>query len=73
MPGGREINGADVLAALRGARGATPDPDALRAAVHPDDVFADYEELLEACPPVRVGISPGAHAALLAPLFGEFE
>lgn len=32
-----------------------------------------YEELARRCPPEALGISPGAHAAVLAPLFGEFE
>jgi hypothetical protein len=68
MPGGREITGADVLAALRVAGAPRRD-----APVRPDDVFGSYEDLLRACPPARVGLSPGAHAAALAPLFGEFE
>lgn len=59
-----------ALAAFAAGRG---DPGALRAAVAPDDAFADYEELLRACPPARAGLTPGEHAALFAPLFGEFE
>ncbi len=73
MPGGREISGADVRAAATSTGGAAADRDALRAAVGPDDLFASYDELLRACPPSRIGLSPGAHAALFAPLFGEFE
>lgn len=70
MPGGREITGADVLAAARREAGAR---EALHALVRPDDAFADYAQLVAACPPERLGISPGAHAALFTPLFGEFE
>ena len=73
MPGGRWIRGADVLAAARTAPAARHDDAALAAAVHPDDLFAGYESLRRACPPERLGLSPGAHAALFAPLFGEFE
>jgi hypothetical protein len=49
------------------------DPAALAAAVRPGDLFGGYEALREACPPERLGLTPGAHAALFAPLFGEFE
>lgn len=73
MPGGREISGHDVLAAVRGAAGAGADIAALRAAVPPDALFASYEDLADACPPERLGLTPGAHAALFTPLFGEFE
>lgn len=38
-----------------------------------DGSFADYEELARAVPPGELGISPGLHAAVLGPLFGEFE
>lgn len=73
MPGGREISGRDVLAAVRGAGGRDADLAALREAVAPDAVFASYEDLARACPPERIGLSSGAHAALFGPLFGEFE
>lgn len=73
MPGGRWITGEDVLAAARTALGVRPDPAALAAAVRPGDLFGGYEALREACPPERLGLTPGAHAALFAPLFGEFE
>lgn len=73
MPGGRFITGADVLAAARTAPGARADLAALGAAVRPDDLFAGYEGLRAACPPEALGLTPGAHAALFAPLFGEFE
>jgi hypothetical protein len=73
MPGGREISGADVLAAVRSSPGARVDEEALRALVGPDDVFASYDALARACPPERVGLTSGAHAALFVALFGEFE
>lgn len=38
-----------------------------------DEVVGDYAGLLARCPPPEIGISPGAHAAVLGPLFGEFE
>lgn len=73
MPGGRTISGADVLAAARLPAAAGIDAAALAACVRPGDEFGSYEELLAACPPERVGIAPGAHAAAFSPLFGEFE
>lgn len=73
MPGGREISGRDVLAAVRGPAGEGADLAALRAAVAPDALYRSYEELAAACPPARIGLSPGAHAAAFTPLFGEFE
>ena len=47
--------------------------DGAPAAIGPDDSFDDYEDLVRACPPARAGLTPGEHAALFAPLFGEFE
>lgn len=74
MPGGREILGSDVIAAMAdGPAAAGGDLGALRRAVAPDDAFGSYEELARACPPARIGLSSGAHAALFGPLFGEFE
>jgi hypothetical protein len=73
MPGGRPINGRDVHAALAAFAPGRGDPDAARAAVAPDDAFEDYEALARALPPARAGLTPGEHAALFAPLFGEFE
>jgi hypothetical protein len=73
MPGGRQISGRDVHAALRAFGGGAGDQGALTAAVAPDDVFASYEDLLRACPPEVVGLSSGGHAAVFSPLFGEFE
>jgi hypothetical protein len=73
MPGGRPISGADVLAVARLAGTPAVDAAALAEAVAPSDEFGSYEDLVAACPPDRVGMAPGAHAALFAPLFGEFE
>ncbi|WP_217914595.1 hypothetical protein [Miltoncostaea marina] len=69
----RRITGDDVAAALRAPGGERADAAALRRRVAPDDAFGSYEELLRACPPEAIGLSSGAHAALFAVLFGEFE
>lgn len=73
MPGGRPIHGRDLQAALRafGPRGG--DAAALRAAVPDDAAVGSYEELARRAPPERLGLTSGAHAAVFAPLFGEFE
>lgn len=73
MPGGRPISGRDIHAALRYAGAPREAEEALRRAVRPDDLFGSYEELRAACPPESIGLSSGAHAAALGPLFGEFE
>lgn len=74
MPGGRPILGRDLHAALRTFRpGDAEAAAALRAAVPGDAAVGSYEELVRACPPERLGLSSGAHAALFGPLFGEFE
>lgn len=73
MPGGREITGRDVHAALREFGGGAGDAVALRAAVSPWSTFADYEALARACPPESIGLTSGAYAAIFSPLFGEFE
>lgn len=67
------ITGRDIHAALAAFGADRGDLDALRGAVAPDDAFADYEDLLRACPPDRAGLTAGAYAALFGPLFGEFE
>ena len=38
-----------------------------------DAAFGDYDELARALPAQELGISDGLHAAVLGPLFGEFE
>ena len=61
-----------MRAALERFAGA--EPAALLAGIlADDDAVGSYEELLARCPPSAIGLSPGAHAALLGPLFGEFE
>lgn len=69
MPG---VHGDDVQAALAlsGAEGAAARVPGL---LGDHRVVTDYEDLLRRCPPEALGISPGAHAAVLGPLFGEFE
>jgi hypothetical protein len=74
MPGGRPIHGRDLQAALRTSRPEAADAAAaLRAAVPDDAAVGSYEELVRACPPERLGLTSGAHAALFGPVFGEFE
>ncbi len=73
MPGGREISGGDIHAALRNLGPGRGDLAALCAAIGPEETVATYEDLLMVCPPARIGLTAGAHAALFAPLFGEFE
>lgn len=74
MPGGRPISGRDLQAALRAfGPGGAEAAAALRAAVPDDAAVGSYEELVRAAPPQRLGLSSGTHAALFAPLFGEFE
>lgn len=66
------VHGCDVRAALARFGGG----DAARrvaACLADDDTVETYEELVERCPPERIGLTPGAHAAILTPLFGEFE
>lgn len=45
----------------------------LGALLRDDEAVDSYEDLTRRCPPEALGISAGAHAAALAPLFGEFE
>jgi hypothetical protein len=73
MPGGRVITGRDLQAVLREFGPPGADARALRAAVPDEDVVAGYEELARRCPPERMGLTSGAHAALFGPIFGEFE
>ena len=73
MSGDRPIVGADVHAALRSLGPGAYEADLAEAWIADDDVFNSVEELETACPPERIGLSPGAFAALLGPLFGEFE
>lgn len=67
-----DVMGCDVRAALaRVGDGAAAGRLAPLLADH--DTVGSYEDLLRRCPPEALGISPGAHAAALGPLFGEFE
>lgn len=73
MPGGRTITGRDLQAALRAFGPPGADAGALREAIPDDEAVAGYDELARRCPPGRMGLTSGAHAAVFGPLFGEFE
>lgn len=73
MPGGRDILGSDVRAALRNAGGGEDHLGALRARVPDDLVLTSLDDLARRCPPAELEMTPGRYAALFAPLFGEFE
>jgi hypothetical protein len=73
MSGDRPILGADVHAILRSLGPGAYEADLAEAWIDDDDLFTSVEALEAACPPERIGLSPGAFAALLGPLFGEFE
>ncbi|MCU0306230.1 MAG: hypothetical protein MUE51_00385 [Thermoleophilia bacterium] len=67
------VTGGDVRAALAAFGPPGADVAALDAAVPPEAEFASLDDLARACPPGRIGLRPGAFAALFGPLFGEFE
>lgn len=69
----RQIHGSDIHAVLRHLGPGAYESDLAEAWIDEDAVFTSIEEVSAACPPERIGLSPGAFAALLAPLFGEFE
>jgi hypothetical protein len=73
MPGHRSIRAADLHAQLRAFGPPGADPDLFEACVDEADTFVSLEHLEQACPPERIGLTPGAFAALFGPLFGEFE
>lgn len=73
MSGDRPILGADVHAALRTLGPGAYEAELAEAWIAADDVFLSIEEIEAHCPPERIGLSNGAFAALLGPLFGEFE
>ena len=73
MQWGRAISGRDVHAMARQLGADVVDPDVVEAWIAADAVFDDLAELQRARPPERIGLTPGAYAALFAPLFGEFE
>lgn len=72
MGSGRVIRGADALALLRRF---CPEADAgaFADAVADHAPFRTVDELLEACPPDRLGVSAARLLGLWAPLFAEFE
>ena len=69
----RPICGADVHAILRRLGPGAYEAELAEAWIDDDAGFTSLEELEAHCPPERLGLSPGAFAALLGPLFGEFE
>ena len=71
MNGG--ISGADIHAQLRHLGPGAYESELAEAWIDPDATFTCVEEIEASCPPERIGLSPGAFAALLGPLFGEFE
>ncbi|MEW6582897.1 MAG: hypothetical protein AB1416_09070 [Actinomycetota bacterium] len=73
MSGHRPIRGADLHAQLRAFGPEGADVDAFEAWVGEDDEFTSLEEVDAACPPERIGLTPGGFAALFGHLFGEFE
>jgi hypothetical protein len=73
MSGDRPILGADVHAALRTLGPGAYEAELAEAWIADDAVFWSVEEIEAHCPPERIGLSGGAFAALLGPLFGEFE
>ena len=73
MPGHRPIRGSDLHAQLRAFGPPDADLDAFEAWVGEGESVGSFEDLEAACPPERIGLTPGAFAALFAPLFGEFE
>lgn len=73
MSADRQIVGADVHAVLRRLGPGAYEADLAEAWIPADAVFTSVEQIEMACPPERIGLSPGAFHALLGPLFGEFE
>ena len=73
MPGGRGISGADVLAQLERFGPPTIDRKTLRHRLGARVTVASIDDLLRICPPATIGLTDGQFAALVAPLFGEFE
>lgn len=67
------IGARDIEAALRHIGGQPEAADAFSAWVDDDAVFASLEDVEAVCPPERIGLPAGGFAAILGPLFGEFE
>ncbi len=72
MGGGRVIRGADAAALLERFC-PEANADVFAAAVSGDAPFHTLDELMEACPPDRLGVPAARLLGLWAPLFGEFE
>jgi len=69
----RVITGRDVHAVLRTLGPGAYEAELAEAWIAEDDAFTTVEDLALHCPPERIGMSGGAFAALIGPLFGEFE
>jgi hypothetical protein len=67
------ITASDIEAALRHIGGQPDAADAFAAWVDDEATFTNLEAVEAVCPPERIGLAPGAFAAILEPLFGEFE
>ena len=67
------IAARDIEAALRHIGGLPDAADAFAAWVDADAMFTNLEAVEAVCPPERIGLAAGAFAAILGPLFGEFE
>jgi hypothetical protein len=73
LEGERVITGADIHAQLRHLGPGAYEAELAEAWIPADARFVSVEQVEQACPPERIGLSPGGFAALLGPLFGEFE
>ncbi len=69
----RPIVGADIHAVLRTLGPGAYEAELAEAWIPENECFWSVEQIAAACPPERIGLSTGAFAALLGPLFGEFE
>jgi hypothetical protein len=67
------IAARDIEAALRHIGGQPDAAEAFAAWVDDDTMFASLDAVEAVCPPERIGLAAGAFAAILGPLFGEFE
>lgn len=70
---GHGISGADIHAQLRHLGPGAYEAELAEAWIDADARFISVEDVEAVCPPERIGLSPGAFAALIGPLFGEFE
>lgn len=70
---GRTISGSDIHAQLRHLGPGEYEAELAEAWIDEDATFSSVEQVEALCPPERIGLSPGAFAAVIGPLFGEFE